>query len=106
MVLSNYSARALVLLAPMLLAAEAGIALEARRDGWWPQKLAAWRQLFEGRHELVRWRRRVQAERAVGDRSMVARLQGEMHTPAVESALLRRVNPWMERYRRIAMRLL
>jgi hypothetical protein len=33
-------------------------------------------------------------------------MRGEMHTPAVESALLERVNPLMERYRRIALRLL
>ena len=90
----------------MLLAAEIGIALQSRRDGWWPQKVAAWRQLLAGRRELARWRRRVQARRAVGDRVIVAAMRGEMHTPAVESPLLERVNPWMERYRRIAMRLL
>jgi GT2 family glycosyltransferase len=106
MVLSNYSARSLFVLAPMLLAAEIGIAVEARRDGWWSQKAAAWRQLLRGRHELLRWRRRVQAERAVGDRAIVAGMRGEMRTPAVESALLERVNPLMERYRRIAMRFL
>jgi GT2 family glycosyltransferase len=106
MVLSNYSARTLVVLAPLLLAAEAGIALQARRDGWWPQKVAAWRQLFQGRRELARWRRRVQAQRSIEDREVVAAMRGEMHTPAVESALLERVNPLMERYRRIALRLL
>jgi hypothetical protein len=106
MVLSNYSARTLVVLAPLLLAAEAGIALQARRDGWWPQKVAAWRQLWSGRRELARWRRRVQAQRSIGDREIVAAMRGEMHTPAVQSPLLERVNPLMERYRRIALRLL
>jgi GT2 family glycosyltransferase len=106
MVLSNYSARTLLVLAPLLLASEVGIALYARRDGWWPQKVAAWRQLLKGRRELARWRRHVQAGRSVGDGEIVAAMRGEMHTPAVESALLERVNPLMERYRRIALGLL
>jgi GT2 family glycosyltransferase len=106
MVLSNYSAWTLALLAPMLLAAEAGIALQARRDGWWPQKLGAWRDLVRGRRELAQWRRRVQAQRAVGDGAIVAGMQGEMHTPLVASPMLGRVNPWMERYRRAVARLL
>jgi GT2 family glycosyltransferase len=105
MILSNYSARTLVVLVPLLLAAEAGIALQARRDGWWSQKAEAWRWLFRRRRELTRWRRRVQSTRAVGDKAIVAAMRGEMHTPAVDSGLLQRVNPWMERYRRIAMRL-
>jgi GT2 family glycosyltransferase len=104
MVLSNYSTRTLALLGPMLIAAEAGIALQARRDGWWPQKVQAWRDLLRGRRELARWRRRVQAHRSMGDRPIVARMQGEMHTPLVDSPMLDRVNRWMERYRRAALR--
>jgi GT2 family glycosyltransferase len=106
MVLSNYSVRTLALLAPLLLAAEAGIALQSRRDGWWAEKRAAWRQLFAARRELARWRRQVQARRALGDRPIVARMRGDMHTPLVESPMLERVNPWMERYRRGVLRLL
>jgi hypothetical protein len=106
MVLSNYSALTLVLLAPLLVAAEGGIAAQARRDGWWPQKLGAWRDLAAGRGELARWRRQVQAHRAVADRAIVASMRGEMSTPLVESPMLDRVNPWMERYRRLVLRLL
>jgi hypothetical protein len=106
MIVSNYSGRTLALLAPLLLAAEAGIALQARRDGWWPQKLEAWRDLLRGRRDVARWRRQVQARRTVGDRPIVARMQGEMHTPLVESPMLERVNRWIERYRRAVLRLL
>ena len=106
MVLSNYSRATLALLAPLLLAAEGGIAVQARRDGWWPQKVRAWRQLAAGRRELARWRRQVQAHRAVGDRPIVAGMQGEMHTPLVESPMLDRVNRWMEHYRRAVLHLL
>jgi GT2 family glycosyltransferase len=106
MVLSNYSALTLTLLAPLLIAAEGGIAAQARRDGWWPQKLEAWRDLAAGRRELARWRRHVQAHRAVGDRAIVAWMRGEMSTPLVESPMLERVNRWMERYRRLVLRFL
>jgi hypothetical protein len=106
MVLSNYSPLALALLAPLLLAAEVGIALQARRDGWWPQKLQAWRELAAARRQVGGWRRRVQAQRVTGDRAIVERMRGEMRTPLVESPLLERVNPWMERYRRLVLRLL
>jgi GT2 family glycosyltransferase len=106
MVLSNYEGRTLALLAPLLLAAEAGIALQARRDGWWPQKVRAWRDLASGRRELVRWRRRVQSQRAIGDRPILERMQGEMSTPLVQSPMLDRANRWVERYRRAAIRLL
>ena len=106
MVLSNYSPLALALLAPLLLAAEVGIALQARRDGWWPQKLQAWRQLAAARSQVGGWRRCVQAQRVTGDRAIVERMRGEMRTPLVESPLLERVNPWMERYRRVVLRLL
>src|SRR5205085_4623198 len=105
MVLSNYSPRTLALLAPLLVAAEAGIALQARRDGWWAEKLAAWRDLVRDRRKLRGWRRRVQAQRAIGDRPIVDRMHGEMRTPLVQSSMLERANPWMERYRRAVLRL-
>jgi hypothetical protein len=106
MVISNYSSRTLALLMPLLLAAEGGIALQSRRDGWWAEKRAAWRELFAARGELARWRRHVQGRRVTGDRAIVSRMRGDMHTPLVESPMLERVNPWMERYRRAVLRLL
>ena len=47
-VLTCYSGRSLVLLAPLLLASEAAIVLKARREGWWPEKRAAWAAVLEG----------------------------------------------------------
>ena len=106
MVLSNYSGLTLALLAPLLVAAEAAIALQARRDGWWREKREAWRDLFRARRDVARWRRQVQSARAVGDRAIVERMRGEMETPLVESRVLPRVNHWMEIYRRAVLRLL
>jgi hypothetical protein len=55
---------------------------------------------------VLRWRAQVQRGRATGDRPIVERMRGEMETPLVESGLLPRVNPWMERYRRLVLRFL
>ena len=65
MVLSNYSAFALLLLAPLLFLTEVGIAVQAWHDGWLGQKVAAWRATLGGVREIVRWRRRVQRQRRV-----------------------------------------
>ena len=43
-----------LLLAPLLLAAEAGIAVLARRDGWWPEKVEAWRTVWAERRRIAR----------------------------------------------------
>ena len=53
----------LVLLSPLLLAAEAGIAVLARRDGWWPEKVEAWRAVWAERRRIAAWRRFVQGTR-------------------------------------------
>jgi GT2 family glycosyltransferase len=106
MVLSNYAPRTLLLLAPLLLAAEVGIALQARRDGWLPEKRRAWRSTVREWSQLSRWRRHVQHGRRVGDRELMARMSGTIETPLLNSPLLVRVNPWMERYRRAVLRAL
>lgn len=82
-ILSNYDGRTLVALAPLLLAAEAGILLLAIRDGWWREKLRAWRALWRERGELRAWRRRVQATRRVGDRELLEAFTARLDTPLV-----------------------
>ena len=61
---------------------------------------------MRARAEVARWRAGVQRGRLVGDRPIVERMRGEMQTPLVESGLLPRVNPSMERYRRVVLRFL
>jgi hypothetical protein len=106
MILSNYAGATLLMLAPMLLASEAGIAMQARRDGWWPEKVQAWRNAKREWREILRWRRQVQSCRRRPDSELVARMTGVMDTPLVNSPILERVNPWMERYRRAVLRAL
>jgi GT2 family glycosyltransferase len=105
-VLSNYSLWSLVVLAPLLAAAEVAIALQARRDGWWPEKRRAWATLAREAPELRRWRRRVQAGRRVPDAEVLRDFAGTMATPLVDSRMLASANPWMERYRRLVAKVL
>ncbi len=105
-VLSNYRLGTLVILAPLLAAVELGVMLKARREGWAPQKRRAWRVLARHTGDLRRWRHDVQQQRRVPDAEIVALMAATVDTPLAPDALLRRVNPWMERYRRAIIGLL
>ena len=106
MVLSNYSAQALVLLAPVLLAVEAFVALRAWREGWLAGKARGWRSLVRDRASLRRWRASIQAQRRVTDREVLDAMTGRMETPLATSRALAAVNPLLERYRRLLLRVL
>ena len=103
-ILANYQLRTLLLLAPVLLAAEAGIALLARRDGWWPERVRAWRELVEGRRELRRWRRHVQGRRTVPDAEVLALMTGSLDTPLVSAPLVGTIGALLDAYRRLLAR--
>jgi GT2 family glycosyltransferase len=102
-VLSNYSAAALALLAPLLLAAEVGILALALRDGWWREKLRAWAALWRERGELRRWRARVQAQRTVSDAELLRAFTGRIDTPLVAFPGRGVLDPLLEGYRRLAI---
>jgi len=80
---SAYSLRLLVLLAPVLVAAEAGLVLVAWREGWLRDKLAGW--AWCGRHAgwLLRHRRGLQRERTVSDRELARHL-----TPVINPGMV------------------
>jgi glycosyltransferase involved in cell wall biosynthesis len=104
--LANLSAPALVLLAPLLLATEAGMALVALRGGWWSQKTAAWRALWATRQGLRRWRAQVQSLRRAGDAELLAQHVGRLDTPLVQIPARRLVGRVLETYRRAVVGLL
>ncbi|HEU4974693.1 MAG TPA: glycosyltransferase family 2 protein [Baekduia sp.] len=96
-VLSNYEGRTLALLAPLLLATEAGILVLAVRDGWWREKLRAWGALWREKRQLWMWRREVQARRCVRDGNLLSAFSTAIDTPLVPlpaASLVNRVVGW------------
>jgi GT2 family glycosyltransferase len=81
--LTAYAGRTLLLLAPVLLAAEAGIALLALRQGWLREKAAGWWWLARHGSWLGRRRRATQALRRLPDRSLAPFL-----TPVLDPRML------------------
>lgn len=103
---SNLQLRTLVLLAPMLLATEAVVVARAISQGWLGEKARAWRSLLGNAPQLIRWRRAVQATRDVSDYRVLELFSAGIETELIDSGLPRWVNPLMERYRRLVLRLL
>ena len=99
--LTLYGGRSLLLLAPLLLATEAGILLAASRQGWLREKLRAWLAVIRWMPALVRRRREIQAGRRVSDAQVLALHTASVLTPMLPGTLVLRANPWMERYRAV-----
>ena len=74
MLRSNYRRRTLVVLSPALLLVEIGIMLIARRDGWWAEKVQAWRDARRAGDVVSGGRRLVAATRVRGDAEIVAEM--------------------------------
>jgi GT2 family glycosyltransferase len=103
---SAYSARLLVLVAPALLAAEAGLALVALRQGWFRDKLRGWAWLAGHARWLAEHRRRLQTERRLPDRELVQHLTGVIDPKMIDVPALAKVaNPLLERYWSLVRRL-
>jgi GT2 family glycosyltransferase len=83
-VLTAYSTRLLVLLAPVLLAAEAGIALMAWRQGWLREKAAGWSWLVRNAGWIAKRRRATQALRRVPDRVAARHLSARLDARMLE----------------------
>jgi GT2 family glycosyltransferase len=94
-----FSARTLLLLAPLLLATELAMLLLAARQGWFRDKLAGWVWLVRNGKKLARRRRQTQRLRRVRDRDLVGMLTavvdpGMLPVPAV----VRMLNPVVVAY--------
>lgn len=82
-VLSNYEARTLALLAPLLVLSELGIILASALQGWLPAKLKAYWSLVLWRRRLVAHRRQVQSLRVRPDRSVLELFSDRLDTPLI-----------------------
>ena len=78
-----FSSRLLLLLSPVLAAAELGLALLALRQGWFREKARGWAWLLRHRAWLAGHRRAVQSTRAVDDRELAQFL-----TPVLDPRML------------------
>jgi GT2 family glycosyltransferase len=106
-VLSTYSGRLLLLLGPVLLALELGLAVQAAREGWLGDKLRGWAWCARHARWLIRQRRATQRLRCVPDRDVAALLTPTL-SPAMISipAAARTANRAVEAYWRVARRAL
>ncbi len=104
--ISNLRLCTLVLLAPVLLIAEALVLTRAISEGWLAEKARAWISLLGQAPDLLRWRRSVQLTRNVSDYQVLYRFSAGIETQLIDTGLPRWVNPCMERYRRLLLRLL
>jgi GT2 family glycosyltransferase len=104
-VLSSYSGRMLLLLGPVLVALELGLAAQAAREGWFRDKVRGWAWCARHAGWLRRQRRTTQGLRAVSDRDLAAMLTPTL-SPATTSVpgVARGANRAVEAYWRIARR--
>jgi GT2 family glycosyltransferase len=106
-VASAFSARLLLLLAPVLAAAEVALCVRALREGWLREKLAGWIWCVRNGRLLLRIRRETQRRRRIPDRELVHFL-----TPVLDPAVVARsrfvdaVNPLVAGYWALARRAL
>jgi GT2 family glycosyltransferase len=105
--LCDFSVRLLIVLAPVLLAAEMAMAVLAWREGWLRDKVAGWAWCARNARALFRRRRETQRLRRVADRE-IANLLTPVIDPRVISVplVLRLVNPLLATYWAVAKRAL
>jgi GT2 family glycosyltransferase len=105
--LTAFSPRLLVLLAPVLVSAEVGMAAIALKEGWFRDKAAAWAWCIRNGRVIARRRRATQGLRKVRDRELAGLL-----TPVFDPRMLpvprvlRAANPVVAQYWRLVRRAL
>ena len=105
--LTTFSPRLLVLLSPVLVSTELGMAVVALREGWFKDKAAGWGWCIRNGPVIVRRRRSTQGLRTVRDRDLAGLL-----TPVFDPTMLpvprmlRAANPVVARYWRLVRRAL
>lgn len=94
-----YSARTLLLLAPLLVATEIAMLALAARQGWLRDKLAGWAWIVRNARPLLRRRRETQRRRRVGDRDLAGMLTAIVDPGMLEvPRAVRILNPLVSAY--------
>jgi GT2 family glycosyltransferase len=104
-VLSSYSARQLVLLAPLLFLTELGMTAIAAKERWLRDKVGGWGWLLRNAPTVAARRRQTQALRRLRDREL-ARYLTATFSPAMTPVprLLQAANPFVDAYWRFVSR--
>ena len=98
-VLSSFSPKLLLLLAPVLASVEVGMLALALKEGWARDKVRGWAWLVLNAGWLRRHRRETQGLRRVGDRELARFLTPEVAPAMIPvPAPVRAVNPLIARY--------
>ena len=94
-----FSARTLLLLAPVLLMTEIMMLLLAARQGWFKDKLAGWVWIVRNGRPLLRRRRETQRGRIVRDRDLAGLLAAVVNPGNLKvPVLVRALNPLLLGY--------
>ena len=102
-----YSARMILLLAPLLVATELMMLALALRQGWLRDKLAGWAWIARNARTLLRRRRETQRRRRVRDRDLAGLLTASVDPGMLEvPAFIRAMNPLLLGYWTAARRAL
>lgn len=106
-VLTLWGTRALLLLAPPLIALELAMTALAVKQGWFAQKRRGWAWLWQHRKHLAARRRLLRREQAVPDRVWMRLLTDRLDTPLVQlpAGVLRPLNALMRAYWLLVRRL-
>lgn len=78
LVLTMWSRRALIVLAPPLIALEVALLAMSVVQGWWREKLRGWQWLWRHRLHIRERRRQLAQERKVPDRTWMSRLTPDL----------------------------
>ena len=103
--LTLYRGRTLLVLAPVLVAAEAAILVYAVNGGFAREKLAAYGDLLRARPRLRRERALIQARRVRDDRWLLHRMRWTIDSPVLAGPLTRLSAPALRAYGALARRL-
>lgn len=105
-VLTCYSARALVLLAPLLIVTELAVTAWACRSGWWQEKRSALGATWRERRDIAARRHAVQARRVRPDADIVGLMTPAFDSPAIAVPRSRCADALFRAYHRVLLRAL
>ncbi len=110
LILKNYNARSLLVLAPAFLAFELAQLVIAAKKGWLPEWWSGLRWIVEHRGEILAERRRIQAKRRLPDRALLrggaVPFRAELTTSAAERLARQLFDGFAIAYWRVAAGLL